>query len=148
MQPRHHGADRDVENLGNLLVRETLHVSQQYRHPKVLGKRFDPQWEPIRRAMGYVRRLSERVNLTKTKPRDELASTKYCLADPGTEYLVYISQGAEASVDLSQAKEKLSAEWLDCTTGKSQPAESIDGGKRCRVKSPIASDAVLHLRRE
>lgn len=113
----------------------------------VLGKRFDPQWEPIRRSLGYVRRLSARVDLAKMMPHDESASTKYCLADPGTEYLVYVPQGTKASVDLSQAQGKFSAEWLDCSTGKSQTAENIDGGKQRQAQSPLAADAVLHLRR-
>ncbi len=54
----------------------------------MLGNRFDPQWEPIRRSMGFARRLAERVNLAAMTPLNTLASTQYCLADPGSEYLV------------------------------------------------------------
>jgi hypothetical protein len=38
MQPRHHGTDRDVEDLGDLLVREPLHVGEEDREPEVLGQ--------------------------------------------------------------------------------------------------------------
>lgn len=113
----------------------------------VLGKRFDPKWEPIRLSMGFVRRLSERVNLAKMTPQDHLASTEYCLADAGSEYFVLVPHGTEANVDLSQAKGKLSAEWLNCATGKSQSGGSLSGGKPHRFSSPFAADAVLYLRR-
>src|SRR4051794_9180767 len=34
MQPTHHRPDRDVEDLGDLLVGEALHVGQEDRHPE------------------------------------------------------------------------------------------------------------------
>ena len=48
------------------------------------------QAEPIRRSMGAVLRWSRRVNLANLTPHPKLASTTYCLADPGVEYLVYV----------------------------------------------------------
>jgi hypothetical protein len=54
-----------------------------------------------RRAMGQTRRLAERINLAAMTPRDDLASTGYCLAHPGEEYLVYLPNGGEVTVDLS-----------------------------------------------
>jgi hypothetical protein len=113
----------------------------------VLGKRFDPQWEPIRRSLGFARRLAERVNLAAMTPHDELASTRYCLADPGSEYLVYIPRKVAATIDLSKAKTKLAAEWLECDTGELRSAGSVDGGKRHEFKSPLPADAVLYLHR-
>ena len=92
-------------------------------------------------------RLSRRVKLAKMMPHEELASTKYCLADPETAYLVYVPQGVEAGIDLSRAKAKLTAVWLDCTTGKSQPAESVEGGQKRKFKSPLAGYSILCLRR-
>src|SRR5918995_1808973 len=38
VKPRHHGADRDVEHLGDLLVREALHVGEDHRQPEVVGQ--------------------------------------------------------------------------------------------------------------
>jgi len=51
----------------------------------VLGKRFDLRWEPVRPSLGFARRLAGRINLAAMTPHDSLASTKYCLADPGSE---------------------------------------------------------------
>ena len=38
VQPGHHRTDRDVQHLGDLLVREALHVGQQHGHAEVLGQ--------------------------------------------------------------------------------------------------------------
>jgi len=40
----------------------------------------DRGWEPIRTATGYARRVAEGMNLAAMPPRNELASTGYCLA--------------------------------------------------------------------
>ena len=67
-------------------------------------------WEPIRRSMGYTLRYSRRMNLAATRPRGELSSTGYCLANPGVEYLVFLPGGGTATVDLSAAPDDLSVE--------------------------------------
>ncbi len=41
MKPRHHRSDRDVEDLGDLLVGEPLDVGEEHRHPEVLGERLE-----------------------------------------------------------------------------------------------------------
>ena len=41
MQPTHHGADRDVHDLGDLLVGETLDVGEQHGHPELLRERLE-----------------------------------------------------------------------------------------------------------
>jgi hypothetical protein len=40
--------------------------------------------------MGQTLSYARRMNLAQMVPHPELASTKYCLADPQAEYLVYI----------------------------------------------------------
>ena len=90
----------------------------------VLGHRLDPQWEPIRRSMGFARRLAERVNLAAMTPLNALASTQYCLADPVSEYLVYLPKGGKATVDLSKAGlSSPSNGWI------AQPASPVTAGR-------------------
>ena len=48
----------------------------------VLGNRFDPQWEPIRRNLGHALRLARRLDLAAMTPHDELASTRTALRIP------------------------------------------------------------------
>lgn len=79
----------------------------------VLGA--DRGWEPIRAAMGHTRRVAERVNLSRLTPQNELASTGYCLAEPGRQYLIYQPAAGAFSVKLKPARYQ--AEWLDVSRG-------------------------------
>src|SRR5262249_31928874 len=67
----------------------------------------------VRRAMGQTRRYAERVNLAAMMPRPDLASSKYCLANPGTAYLMYLPAGGSVTVDLSSAQGEWTVEWSD-----------------------------------
>jgi len=111
----------------------------------VLGKRFDTKWDPIRRNLGFARRLANRINLAAMTPHGELASTKYCLAAPGASYLVYVPEGQKALIDLTTANGKLAVEWFDCTSGKIMDTQAIEGGMPRKLDSPIAGDAILYL---
>ncbi len=103
------------------------------------------RWEPIRRAMGETRRLAERVDLAAMSPHGELASTAYCLATPGKEYLVYLPEGGTVEVDLSEATGDLAEEWIETATGKQFPAARAPGGSRRKCTAPFPGEAVLHL---
>jgi hypothetical protein len=111
----------------------------------VLAKRFDPQWEPLRRAMGDTLRLANRMNLAAMTPRKDLTSTKYCLAEPGREYLVYAPDGGQIIVDLSAAKANLSVKWINPKDGKAIEGGKTTGGARRQFTAPFEGHAVLHL---
>jgi hypothetical protein len=49
----------------------------------------DPYWNVIRDAMGEARSYAQKMNLAAMTPQTHLSSTGYCLAHPGSEYLVY-----------------------------------------------------------
>ncbi len=115
----------------------------------VIGNRFDPQWDPVRRGLGHTRRFAQRMNLATMAPSRELASTGYCLAhaSPGKgEYLVYAPEGGRLSVDLSATPGKLAAQWFDPTKGTSTDAGMIDGGAVQTFTVPFTGDAVLWLK--
>lgn len=111
----------------------------------VLGKRFDKKWDPIRRNMGYTLRLAERLDLARSRPMNKLASTKYCLANPPKEYVVYLPSGGAATVDLSAAKGELAVEWLNPRTGKTTRRKAVAGGAKRSFTAPFQGDAVLFL---
>ena len=111
----------------------------------VLAKRFDPKWEPIRRAMGDTLRLANRMNLAAMIPRNDLTSTEYCLADPGNEYLVYAPDGGQMVVDLSAAKGTLRVKWIDPTSGKVIEGGKTTGGAPRQFTAPFEGHAVLHI---
>jgi len=111
----------------------------------VLGNTFDPQWEPIRRSLGYTRRFAERMNLTAMTPRSDLSSTKYCLAQPGVEYLVYQPQPNQPFT-VTLAAGQYRAEWLNPSTGEAVEAGAVEA-KDAEVSfaPPFGGDAVLYL---
>ena len=111
----------------------------------VLGPRFAPQWEPLRRSMGHTRRLAEELDLTSLTPQDHLASTSYCLAAPGKAYVVYLPQGNRVTVDLSAAHGKLAATWIDPKTGKRSGGGMVAPGRR-EFRAPGDGDQVLLVR--
>jgi hypothetical protein len=113
----------------------------------VLGSRFDPKFESLRRNMGYSLRYAKKVNLAAMTPRPELASTEFCLADPGREYLVYLPKGGEATVDLGVAQGAFSAEWMSTADGAITPGETFSGGGKRVFKAPFSGDAVVHIKR-
>lgn len=113
---------------------------------KVLEKKPKMDCPAIRRAMGNTLRVAERVNLTAMTPHGELASTSYCLADPGREYLVYLPDGGSVTVDLSAVKGAVAVEWFDPKQRDFTGGEPVAGGERRTFACPTAGEGVLHLR--
>ena len=109
----------------------------------VLETRFDPKWEPLLKALGEIRRAAERVDLASMTPRPDLASSKYCLANPGREYLVYTSSGAEVTLDLAGAGGDFVLEWIQDGIYERTP---VRGGGKVALKPRFGGDAVAHLR--
>jgi hypothetical protein len=112
----------------------------------VLGVPADRSWEPIRAAMGQTRRFAERIDLAAMKPANEVASTSYCLAATGKEYLVYLPEGGAVTVDLSAATGDLTVEWFDPASDKASIAGPVTGGARRELSAPAGGPAVLHLK--
>lgn len=98
-----------------------------------------------RPAMGHTRAYAERMNLAATTPRNDLASTEYCLANPGKEYLVYLPEGGDVSVDLAAAKETLAVEWFNPRAGEKHAGDPVNGGAKRSFQPPFPGDAVLYL---
>jgi hypothetical protein len=74
-----------------------------------------------------------------------LASTKFCLASAGKEYLVYVPNGGAVTVDLSAAEGTCNVEWFDPQNGKTISAEAVQGGAGRELKAPFSGPAVLYL---
>ena len=104
--------------------------------------------EEIRRAMSHTAAFAKRMDLNRGVPRPELASTRFCLADAGREYLVYLPAGGgdELTVDLSAARGELKAEWFDPVSDTGHDAGTAAGGGKRIFRSPFPEDAVLYLR--
>ncbi len=120
-----------------------------YDH-RVLGKGPTNRWDDVRQAMGQSRRLAAGVNLAAMTPHDELVSTKYCLANPGVDYIVFVPKGGVVTVDLTAASGTLTAEWVNPIAGVATPGGKVAGGgkRELRAPTPTNDDAVLRLWRE
>jgi hypothetical protein len=103
--------------------------------------------EAVRRHLGHALRFAERMDLAALWPRRELASSGYCLATPGVEYLVYQPQPGEPfSVELEAGTYRY--EWFDSTAGAVADAGRVEAtGDRRQFRPPFDKDAVLHLKR-
>jgi hypothetical protein len=99
-----------------------------------------------RRAMGDTLRWALRVDLAGMAPRPDLASSGYCLANPGLEYLVYVPSMRSVIVDLSAARGQVAVEWFDPATGALVPAGAVDGGAPRFLTAPFSGAKVLGLR--
>jgi hypothetical protein len=123
-----------------------------------------PGLAETRLAMGHTLRYARRVNLLKMVPRPELVSTRYCLANAGVEYLVYLPVREipekervlqkigilerKIWVDLHGVSGSFLVEWFDPTQNKTVDGGTIDGGSRRYFSVPFEGDAVLYLYRE
>lgn len=93
-----------------------------------------------------IRVFAERIELAAMIPQPQLASTRYCLANPGMEYLVYQpSAGKTFSVELRAGAYRY--EWFDRAQGQSVGAGSVQapGGSR-QFTAHFAGDAMLYLK--
>ena len=106
----------------------------------------DATRERARRAMGHTRRFAERMNLAAMTPQNGLASTGYCLASPGKEYLIYQPKSGDAfSVELKVGTYRY--EWFNPAKGVAAGSGRItSAGGQQQVKPPFKGDAVLYLK--
>ncbi len=114
----------------------------------VLGSRFDPKWDPIRRSLGYTLQYARRMDLAGTLPNPEAASTKYCLVNPGQQYLVYKPADAGRSIAPEAQSGTYRFEWFDPASGRqvSTGTRTIADGPT-EFPCPVEKDAVLFLTR-
>ena len=107
-----------------------------------------PDWEPTRRAMGDTRRYAQKMDLAAMTPRPDLASTGYCLANPGLEYLVYLPEGGNVTLNLRDGSGSFAVEWFLPQVNRTLPgAHPLEGGGYVVTAPPYTGDAVLYLRK-
>lgn len=88
-------------------------------------------WVNVRQNMGHILSYANRMKLATMVPQSDLCSTEYCLADPigeEAEYLVYLPDGGDVSVDLSGSLVELVVEWFNPENGTVVNTQEITGG--------------------
>jgi hypothetical protein len=108
--------------------------------------RDNANFELIRKALGYARNYSEKVDLAYMVPRTDLASSGYALANPGVEYLVYLAASREVTVDLSDSDALFSVEWGNTISGDIAKGPIVTGSSIRKFTAPYDSDSILYLK--
>ena len=99
----------------------------------------------IRKNMGYARTYAEKLDLLSMMPRADLASTRYMLANPGVEYLVYQPGSGSFTANLQNGRYQY--EWFDPTTGSIAEAGSLSApGGNVSFSPPFSRSAVLYIK--
>jgi hypothetical protein len=105
----------------------------------------EPWRNAVRRDMGACRQYSERMNLAEAVPCDDLASTKYCLSDKKSHFLVFLPEGPAVEVALTHAPGVFNVEWRNMKTGEVASGGTINGGEKAQLTSPFIGPSVLYL---
>jgi hypothetical protein len=109
----------------------------------------DTSWvEPLRKALGYTAKIAEKIDLIEMVPDTVLASTKYCLADNGVEYLIYLPDTVTVAIDLVQDTGLFKVEWIDSDNMNIIQNQKVNGGSVVTLTSPFASlGSLVHLKK-
>jgi hypothetical protein len=105
----------------------------------------DPKWEATRRNMGYARSYVMRMDLARARPRGDLASSGFCLAVLGSEYLVFLPAGGQTTVDLSGVTGSRTVEWFNPSDGQAHAGASVAGGGTVTLAAPFSGIAVAYI---
>lgn len=104
---------------------------------------------PYRTTQKQTSEYAARIDLALTVPNSALSSTGYCMANPGTQYLVLqpATAGGAFTVDLSAGGgSNFSVEWLDIGADSVSFGANVAGGSAAQsFTPPVASTVVLFL---
>ena len=98
----------------------------------------------------YLQHLAQFTTLVpfeRMDPHDELVSSgnAYCLADPGSDYVVYLYNGGQVTLDLSAASGNLDVTWFDPRNGNETSGGQVTGGSTQTLAAPGSGDFALFL---
>ncbi len=111
------------------------------------GMTPDPYWETMRAALGRARLYAEKIDLAAAIPRPDLATTGYCIAQPGREYLIY-QPAADTTFSVELPAGSYQFEWYDPTAGRVAGTGHLQSSAGAEsFTAPFSGDAVLHLKR-
>lgn len=75
-------------------------------------------WQRARRNVGKALEYAGKLDLVNVTPRGDLASTHFCLAEPGYQYVVYQPSDGPVTVSGLQARTSYDYEIFDAEQGK------------------------------
>jgi hypothetical protein len=106
--------------------------------------------EPVRNAMGDTLRLAQRMRLTAMRPRGDLSSNGYVLADPGEEYLVLQPAEPASPFTVTLDPGTYTVQWYSANSREGGTADDVTVGSGAAISfsAPFTppGPAVLHLK--
>lgn len=131
-----HATEMDTETENPVCM---LFGRNQYGLPK--------DWQvPVRTAMKRAAEWAERINLTEMTPCEWVSSTKYCLAKPGEEYLIYQPESGGFKVNLYGADQTFEVEWYRPLTDETIPGKPFCCPSAVDFTPPCDGEVLLHLK--
>ena len=104
----------------------------------------------IPKLRSYIKHLSEfmdTIGWTDMEPADRLTSRGYCLARPGREYVVYLPEHGDMTLDLSKARGAFRSTWFNPRTGALLDGPTVQADGKLEFTAPFDEDSVLLLKR-
>ena len=115
---------------------------------------------PGAQSIGFLSKFLRSIDWWKLEPHPELVidnPSRYCSADLGKEYLVYLRYGGRAEIDLTGTSpgDNFSAAWIDLTSGKVAKKQTLQGGQLAVLDIPEDypgalnyKDWLIHLKKQ
>lgn len=100
-----------------------------------------------KRILHSVQTFASRLSLDRFVPRQDLVDNGLCLADVGHEYVIYLPQAGDVTVDLGEARGSFIALWYNPRTRTDEEPQGVESGAFGRFTAPGDDDWVLHLRK-
>lgn len=96
--------------------------------------------------MKYLYDFFTKTQFWNLKPNNSLVSTgMFCSASLGTEYVIFMPNGGNTSINLTSASGTLLVEWLNTRTGTYQGQTTVQGGASRTFTAPDTNDWILHI---
>ncbi len=104
-----------------------------------------PQWRIVRQNIGKAVEYSNKLDLVNVTPREDLASTHFCLAKPGHQYVVYQPDNGPITVSALRVDTFYNYEFFDSKQGKVVARGRIRAAAPSDSFSPVGSGTVLYI---
>ncbi len=76
-------------------------------------------------------------------------NSRYCFAQTGELYLVYLPKGGKTDLDLAAARGAFSVAWLNPRIGgRLTPSSDVTGGRSVSLQAPSDDDWLAVVRRK
>lgn len=104
--------------------------------------RLDGQWSQIRSAIADVAAYGKKIDLRTMTPQGSLSTSGFCLAAPGSQYLVFSTSN---SFTLRTVAGTYTFEWFNPSTHNAVQTGSVTVRSKEAFTAPFSGDSVLWL---